>query len=151
MWLQAGRDWLAWAVVAEVLARRHKVRSLTGGLLLPRRGWRERSTCTATSVVYSTQFHNLVAGIFSAGAKVGVIPAFRGVSFQTISTADVARVLIGEALVDGKRGGYLGGDCRCGNRHVDEPRAIALTDSGGKTFGVNSVLGYLQAVEDNQR
>ncbi|POH57617.1 SDR family oxidoreductase [Arthrobacter glacialis] len=54
----------------------------------------------ATSVVYSTQFHNLLAGIFSAGAKVGVIPAFRGVSFQTIATADVARVLVGEALVE---------------------------------------------------
>ncbi|MHA7268369.1 SDR family oxidoreductase [Arthrobacter sp. HLT1-20] len=54
-----------------------------------------------TSVVYATQFHNLVAGIFSAGAKVGVIPAFHGVSFQPIATADVARVLVGEALVEG--------------------------------------------------
>src|SRR5690606_29087715 len=42
----------------------------------------------ATSVVYATQFHNLVAGIFAAGARVGIIPAFRGVSFQSISTAD---------------------------------------------------------------
>ena len=55
----------------------------------------------ATSVVYATQFHNLVAGIFAAGAKVGVIPAFHGVSFQPISTADVARVLLGEALAGG--------------------------------------------------
>lgn len=60
----------------------------------------ERSGMT-TSVVYATQFHNLVAGIFSAGAKVGVIPAFRGISFQPISTADVARVLLDEALHGG--------------------------------------------------
>ncbi|MHA7306805.1 SDR family oxidoreductase [Arthrobacter sp. TMN-49] len=55
----------------------------------------------ATSVVYATQFHDLVAGIFSAGAKVGFIPAFRGVSFQPISTADVARLLVDEALLGG--------------------------------------------------
>lgn len=51
-----------------------------------------------TTVVYATQFHNLVAGLFSAGAKVGLIPAFTGVSFQPISTADVARVLLDEAV-----------------------------------------------------
>lgn len=54
-----------------------------------------------TSVVYATQFHNLVAGIFAAGAKVGLIPAFRGASFQPVSTADVARALVDEALADG--------------------------------------------------
>ncbi|ALE06939.1 hypothetical protein AL755_18205 [Arthrobacter sp. ERGS1:01] len=52
----------------------------------------------ATTVVYATQFHNLVAGLFSAGAKVGLIPAFSGVSFQPISTSDVARVLVDEAV-----------------------------------------------------
>lgn len=51
-----------------------------------------------TGVVYATQFHNLVAGIFAAGAKVGVIPAFSGVSFQPIATADVARALVDEAV-----------------------------------------------------
>ncbi|MDJ0315398.1 NAD(P)H-binding protein [Arthrobacter sp. H35-D1] len=51
-----------------------------------------------TSVVYATQFHNLVSGIFATGAKVGLIPAFRGVSFQSISTSDVARVLLAEAV-----------------------------------------------------
>lgn len=51
-----------------------------------------------TSVVYATQFHNLVAGIFSTGAKTGFMPVFRGVSFQPISTADVAQVLLAEAL-----------------------------------------------------
>lgn len=59
----------------------------------------ERSAM-ATSVVYATQFHNLVAGIFSGGAKAGIIPAFRGVSFQPISTADVAAVLVAQALGD---------------------------------------------------
>ena len=62
----------------------------------------------ATSVVYATQFHNLVAGVFVTGAKVGVIPAFKGVSFQSISTADVAKVLVEEA----QSGGDLGGESR---------------------------------------
>ena len=52
----------------------------------------------ATTVVYATQFHNLVAGLFSKGAKVGIIPAFAGVSFQPIATADVARILVDEAV-----------------------------------------------------
>ncbi|AIY01621.1 hypothetical protein ART_2022 [Arthrobacter sp. PAMC 25486] len=56
----------------------------------------------ATSVVYATQFHNLVGGIFAAGAKVGIIPAFKGVSFQTISTADLAAVLVAQALHGGQ-------------------------------------------------
>ncbi|WP_026555708.1 SDR family oxidoreductase [Arthrobacter sp. 35W] len=53
-----------------------------------------------TAVVLATQFHNLVAGIFAAGARVGLIPVFRGVSFQPIATADVARVLVDAALSD---------------------------------------------------
>lgn len=64
----------------------------------------ERSSM-ATSVVYATQFHNLVAGIFAAGSRVGVIPAFKGVSFQPISTADVAGVLIQEAQPGGDDAG----------------------------------------------
>ncbi len=55
------------------------------------------SSGMATTVVYATQFHNLVAGLFSAGAKVGILPAFSGVSFQPIATADVARILVDEA------------------------------------------------------
>ncbi|MCQ9165976.1 MULTISPECIES: SDR family oxidoreductase [unclassified Arthrobacter] len=51
-----------------------------------------------TTVVYATQFHDLVAGIFSAGSRVGIIPTFSGVSFQSIATADVARVLVDEAV-----------------------------------------------------
>lgn len=56
----------------------------------------------ATSVVYATQFHNLVGGIFTAGARAGIIPAFKGVRFQTISTADLAAVLVAEALRGGQ-------------------------------------------------
>ncbi|WP_425860122.1 SDR family oxidoreductase [Arthrobacter sp. TWP1-1] len=55
----------------------------------------------AATIVYATQFHDLVAGIFAAGAKVGVIPAFKGVSFQPISTVDVARLLVDAAVADG--------------------------------------------------
>lgn len=50
------------------------------------------------SVVYVTQFHNLVAGIFSAGARVGLIPVASGVSFQPISTSDVAKELVAQAV-----------------------------------------------------
>ncbi|MFC8040809.1 SDR family oxidoreductase [Paenarthrobacter sp. NPDC057355] len=51
-----------------------------------------------TVVVRATQFHGLVAGIFAAGARVGLIPVFKGVSFQTISPADVAAELLADAL-----------------------------------------------------
>lgn len=61
----------------------------------------EKSELT-TTVVAATQFHNLVAGIFAGGAKIGVIPAFMGVSAQPISTADVAAVLVAEALRGGR-------------------------------------------------
>ncbi|MFQ4150065.1 SDR family oxidoreductase [Arthrobacter sp. LAPM80] len=59
------------------------------------------SAAIPTTVVYATQFHNLVAGIFAAGGKVGVVPVLRGVSFQPISTSDVASVLVQEALAGG--------------------------------------------------
>ncbi|ALV46250.1 hypothetical protein MB46_12920 [Arthrobacter alpinus] len=55
-----------------------------------------------TTVVYSTQFHNLVAGIFAAGARVGVTPVFKGVSFQSIATSDLARVLVAAAVSEGQ-------------------------------------------------
>lgn len=51
-----------------------------------------------TVVVRATQFHGLVAMLFSAGAKVLVIPAFRETRFQSISPADVARALLDAAL-----------------------------------------------------
>ncbi len=53
-----------------------------------------------TVVVRATQFHSLVAGVFAAGSRVGLIPVFKGVDFQTISPADVAAVLLEEALSD---------------------------------------------------
>ncbi|MBG0741326.1 NAD(P)H-binding protein [Paeniglutamicibacter antarcticus] len=51
-----------------------------------------------TAVVAATQFHDLVAGIFSSGARYGLIPVIRGVSFQPIATADVARALVDAAM-----------------------------------------------------
>ncbi len=75
-----------------------------------------------TSVVYATQFHNLVAGIFSAGAKAGLIPVFNGVYFQTISTADVAAVLLAEALRGSaaKKSVFAGGPAVQGMREMAE-------------------------------
>lgn len=54
----------------------------------------------ATTVVYATQFHDLIASIYSAGAKVGLIPAFSRVSFQPIATADAARALLDAAVAE---------------------------------------------------
>lgn len=53
-----------------------------------------------TVVVRATQFHGLVAMIFSAGAKVRLIPTFNGVSFQSISPVDVAAALLHAAVDD---------------------------------------------------
>lgn len=86
---------------------------------------------TATSVVYATQFHNLVAGIFAGGAKVGVIPAFRGVSFQPISTADVAVELVAQAL----RGDVVAGSVQIGGPEVhtmDELANLWKTATGSR-------------------
>ncbi len=51
-----------------------------------------------TVVVRATQFHSLVAAVFQAGAKVRLIPVFKGARFQTISPSDVASELLSEAL-----------------------------------------------------
>ena len=51
-----------------------------------------------TVVVRATQFHSLVATVFQAGAKVRLIPVFKGTRFQTISPADVASELLAEAV-----------------------------------------------------
>lgn len=53
-----------------------------------------------TVVVRATQFHGLVATIFAAGAKVRLVPTFKGVSFQSISPVDVAAVLLQAAVDD---------------------------------------------------
>ncbi|MFE4834375.1 hypothetical protein ACFRAU_06810 [Arthrobacter sp. NPDC056691] len=46
----------------------------------------------------ATQFHSLLAGIFGAGARVGLVPAIKGARFQTISPADAASALLEAAL-----------------------------------------------------
>ncbi|UVJ38474.1 SDR family oxidoreductase [Arthrobacter sp. CJ23] len=51
-----------------------------------------------TVVVRATQFHSLVAAMFEAGAKVRLLPAFKGVQFQTISPSEVAGALLEAAL-----------------------------------------------------
>ena len=51
-----------------------------------------------TTVVYATQFHDLIDSIFASGARIGLIPAFRGVSFQPIATADAATALVDAAV-----------------------------------------------------
>ncbi|MCZ9881227.1 SDR family oxidoreductase [Arthrobacter sp. B2a2-09] len=51
-----------------------------------------------TVVVRATQFHSLVTAVFQAGAKVRLIPVFKGARFQTISPSDVASELLAEAL-----------------------------------------------------
>ncbi|MCY0904377.1 SDR family oxidoreductase [Arthrobacter sp. H14-L1] len=54
-----------------------------------------------TAVIAATQFHDLVAGIFSSGARYGLVPVIRGVSFQPIATADVAGALVDAAMEEG--------------------------------------------------
>lgn len=50
-----------------------------------------------TVIVRATQFHNLVAGIACAASRARVFISLRGVSFQPIATADVARALLDAA------------------------------------------------------
>lgn len=52
-----------------------------------------------TVVVRATQLHSLVTALFQAGAKVRLIPVFKGARFQVISQSDVASVLLTQALV----------------------------------------------------
>jgi len=51
-----------------------------------------------TRTVRATQFHSLLAGIFGAGSRVGLVPVIKGARFQTISPAEVASALLAEAL-----------------------------------------------------
>jgi uncharacterized protein YbjT (DUF2867 family) len=78
-----------------------------------------------TTVVYATQFHNLVAGLFSTAAKVGIIPAFSGVSFQPIATADVAAVLVDEAVAGLEPGAVPHRSVQAGGPSVWPMRALA--------------------------
>ncbi|GAB3542613.1 NAD(P)H-binding protein [Arthrobacter tecti] len=60
-------------------------------------------------VVRTTQFHNLVTGIFDGGRKVGITPVLRGARFQTIATADAAKALVDAALNSGPKNVTVGG------------------------------------------
>ena len=50
-----------------------------------------------TVTVRASQFHSLLASVFGAGSKVGVVPVIKGASFQPISPAEVAEALVAEA------------------------------------------------------
>lgn len=52
------------------------------------------------SVVRATQFHPLLASVFAATARVGVLPAVRGARFQPIAPRDVGRALADTALAE---------------------------------------------------
>lgn len=51
-----------------------------------------------TVTVRASQFHSLVAAVFAAGAKVGLVPVIKGAAFQPISPAEVALALLAEAV-----------------------------------------------------
>ncbi|RAM36114.1 SDR family oxidoreductase [Arthrobacter globiformis] len=51
-----------------------------------------------TRTVRATQFHSLLAGIFGAGSRLGLVPVIKGARFQTISPADVGSALLEAAL-----------------------------------------------------
>ena len=51
-----------------------------------------------TRTVRATQFHSLVAGIFGAGSRVGLVPVIKGARFQPIAPSDVASALLEAAL-----------------------------------------------------
>ncbi|WP_284986523.1 NAD(P)H-binding protein [Arthrobacter sp. fls2-241-R2A-172] len=53
-----------------------------------------------TVVVRATQFHSLVAMVFAAGARLGLVPTFNGARFQTISPADAAASLLEAATAE---------------------------------------------------
>ncbi|MFC4602384.1 SDR family oxidoreductase [Rhodococcus kronopolitis] len=59
------------------------------------------SSALETTVVRSTQFHQLLRSIFAASARVGLVPAVRGARFQPIDPTDLARALADAALNDG--------------------------------------------------
>ncbi|MFI5084485.1 MAG: SDR family oxidoreductase [Actinomycetales bacterium] len=51
-----------------------------------------------TVIAYSTQFHDLLASLFAAGARIGLIPALGTARFQPIATAAMAAALLDAAL-----------------------------------------------------
>ncbi|GAB3251240.1 SDR family oxidoreductase [Arthrobacter pigmenti] len=59
-----------------------------------------RGSSVPTVMVRTTQFHNLVATMVSAGAGAGLYLAARGVSFQPIAVPDAAKALVDTAVAD---------------------------------------------------
>lgn len=57
-------------------------------------------------VVRATQFHSLVAMVFGAGSRLGLIPVFKGARFQTISPADAAKAALEAAEGPGQGAGH---------------------------------------------
>lgn len=56
-----------------------------------------RDSLLEARIVRATQFHDLVTSFFTAGVRLGMIPAFAGVRLQPIAVADVARILVDTA------------------------------------------------------
>jgi uncharacterized protein YbjT (DUF2867 family) len=52
-----------------------------------------------TVIVRATQFHSLLANVFSTGSALRIIPVIRGAHFQTISPSEVAAAVL-EAAVE---------------------------------------------------
>jgi uncharacterized protein YbjT (DUF2867 family) len=55
------------------------------------------------TLLRATQFHNLLAGVFTAAARARVLPLLRGVPMQPVDVRDVADVLV-DALEKGPAG-----------------------------------------------
>jgi uncharacterized protein YbjT (DUF2867 family) len=51
-----------------------------------------------TVTVRASQFHSLLAAVFGAGARIGLVPVIKGAAFQSISPDEVAEALLAEAL-----------------------------------------------------
>ncbi len=56
-----------------------------------------RDSVLETRIVRATQFHEFVTSLFESASRFGIVPTFRKVSFQPISTRDVARLLVDAA------------------------------------------------------
>ncbi len=74
-----------------------------------------------TRIVRTTQFHDFLASIFASGARIGVIPAFTKVRFQTIAVPDVARILVDAA----EGGGPSNATRTVGGPRIQSSRALA--------------------------
>ena len=87
-----------------------------------------------TVVIRATQFHSLVEMIFAAGAKVRLIPTFKGVRFQTISPREVAVALLEAAL-----------EAPSPERHrvrtIGGPEVLAMTDMAESWKAITGARG----------